>query len=103
MATHAAHMRAWWELNPEYKYRFFDDEQAALFVRRRGNADEQLAYSALLTGAQKADVFRLLALKYDGGVYADVDSELRAPLSSVIPHEASAVVGRFWTSEFIAY
>ena len=103
MATHATHMRAWWELNPEYRYRFFDDEQAARFVRQRGSADEQLAYRALITGAQKADVFRLLALKYDGGVYADVDSELRAPLSSVIPRGASAVVGRFWTSEFMAY
>jgi len=32
MATHERHMRAWWELNPEYRYSFFDDAGAARLV-----------------------------------------------------------------------
>ncbi|KAL1500447.1 hypothetical protein AB1Y20_013104 [Prymnesium parvum] len=101
--THGRYMRSWSQLNPEYRYRFVDDAQAAALVRRRGTADERMAYQAVLTGAQKADIFRLLALKYGGGVYADVDSELRAPLRTAIDANASAVVGRYWTSEFMAY
>ena len=41
---------------------------------------------------QKADLFRLVALKYHGGVYSD-DSELRIPRTD--PPNAAAVVGRF--------
>lgn len=103
MAVHERHMTAWWRLNPEYRYLFFDDARAARFVQERANSDEIIAYAALLTGAQKADLFRLLSLKYEGGVYADIDSELRAPLWTAIPQNASAVVGRYWNTEFMAY
>lgn len=100
---HGQMMRAWWALNPEYEYEFYDDDAASRLVRRSGSHAERHAFSVLLTGSQRADLFRLLALKYRGGVYADIDSELRAPLRRVVPSRASAVVGRFWNYEFMAY
>ena len=48
-----------------------------------------LAYTSLVTGSQRADVFRVLYLKRFGGIYADIDQELRAPLSEV-PHPPPA-------------
>jgi hypothetical protein len=103
MSVHRPHMTGWWRLNPEWEYRFYNDTQATSLVKEVASGVEWIAYSSLVTGAQRADMFRLIALKYLGGVYSDIDSELRAPLRTVIPPNASAVVGRFWTAEFMAY
>lgn len=102
-ASHHGLMQNWWTMNAEYTYSFFSDARALQFVEQHGTHNERAAYRAVRTGAQKADLFRLLALKYVGGVYADVDTELRVPLRSIIPANSSAVMGRFWGSEFMAW
>eukprot|EP00316_Scyphosphaera_apsteinii_P001714 CAMPEP_0119325888 /NCGR_PEP_ID=MMETSP1333-20130426/66939_1 /TAXON_ID=418940 /ORGANISM="Scyphosphaera apsteinii, Strain RCC1455" /LENGTH=293 /DNA_ID=CAMNT_0007334031 /DNA_START=172 /DNA_END=1050 /DNA_ORIENTATION=- len=103
LKIHGWYMREWWELNPEYRYDFISDEEAASFVAEHATGTEQRAYRALLIGAQRADLFRILCLKYKGGVYADVDTRLVAPLQSVIPPLASGLAGRFWGSEFLVF
>jgi hypothetical protein len=103
LATHRDLMQKWWQLNPEYAYMFYSDAGAMRFVEKHASRAEQEAYRAVRTGAQKADLFRILALRYLGGVYADADMELRKPLRDVVPTNASGVVGRFWGSEFMAF
>ena len=103
LRTHRDLMEGWWRINPEYAYQFFSDEQAVRFVQTHASSREQEAYGAVRTGAQKADLFRVIALRYAGGVYADADMELRRPLRDVLPRNASAVLGRFWGSEFLAF
>ena len=103
LAAHASYMQAWWRLNPEYEYRFYSDILAHRFVQAHATSHERAAWMAVRTGAQRADLFRLLVLRYAGGVYADVDTELRTPLRDVVPSNASAVLGRFWSSEFMAF
>ena len=103
MATHASHMRTWWTLNPEYNYRFFGEADAHTWVEARASREEARAYGALLVDASRADLFRSLFLKYDGGVYADIDMEAGRPLREVITPHASAVVTYFWSFEFFAF
>ena len=103
VTEHRGYMRSWWRLNPEYEYTFYSDAVAMQFVEQHATPMEMQAYRAVRMGAQKADLFRLIVLRYAGGVYADVDTELRHPLHSVVPSGASAVLGRFWGSEFMAF
>jgi len=103
LADHRSYMQSWWRLNPEYEYTFYSDAAALRFVEAHATPAEVQAYRALRMGAQKADLFRLVVLRYAGGVYADADTELRYPLSSVVPAGASGVVGKYWGSEFIAF
>ena len=103
VGEHRSYMRKWWQLNPEYEYTFYSDAAALRFVEAHAAPSEVQAYRSVRMGAQKADLFRLVALRYAGGVYADADTELRHPLRSFVPAGASAVVGRFWGSEFMAF
>ena len=103
MSTHSTYMATWWQQNPEYEYSFYSDAAASRLINRHASAAEREAYFAVGTGAQKADLFRLIALRYRGGVYADADTELRKPLRRFIPGNASAVVGGYWGSEFVAF
>ena len=38
-----------------------------------------------------------------GGIYADLDTELNAPLRTFVPRNASAVAGGWWDFSFLAY
>lgn len=110
---HATWMKSWTDLNPEYEYSFFGDEHARRFVEKYGTKREFAAYRRILTGSQRADLFRVIFLKVAGGVYADLDEELRRPMSELIggrdaanarvPRSASAVIGTFWPFEFLVF
>jgi len=110
---HAEYIGSWLALNPEYEYSFFGDEHARRFVERHATPREAAAYRRILTGSQRADLFRVVFLKVAGGVYADLDEELRTPLAQLfggkdavgvhIPRDASAVIGTFWPFEFLPF
>ena len=110
---HAAYIRSWLELNPEYEYSFFGDEHARRFMKRHGTPREWAAYRRILTGSQRADLFRVVFLKVAGGVYADLDEELQKPMRELIggkdmagrtiPRSSSAVIGMFWPFEFLVF
>jgi len=93
----------WWTLNPDHEYAFFNDSHARRYVMARASRNETQAYLSLLRGAQRADLFRMIWMKYEGGIYADLDSKALNPLSSVIPPMASAYTGQSWSFEFLAY
>ena len=79
------------------------DADCDSFVGAHASDEEQRAYGLLRTGAQRADLFRILFLKVIGGVYADLDLELRTPLREVLPPQASLVAGSTWNFAFLAY
>ena len=93
----------WWTLNPDHEYAFFNDSHARRYVMARASSNETRAYLSLLRGAQRADLFRMIWMKYEGGIYADLDSKALNPLSSAIPPMASAYTGVSWSFEFLAY
>lgn len=65
-------------------------------MQEHATSNESMAYDSLLVGAQRTDLLRMLLLKYRGGVYADLDAKLLAPLRTIVPPRASSVNGRFW-------
>ena len=103
LASHALQMRTWWEHNPEYEYIFFGEEDAQTWVESHAAHQEAAAYRGLRIGASRADLFRVLFLKYEGGVYADIDMEAGRPLRELITAQASAVVTAHWNFEFLAF
>lgn len=82
-------MSAWQRLNPECEdtatplchylyspilllrssdtYRFFNDSDTQRYVWHTASALEWRAFRALATGTARADMFRILFLKYNGG------------------------------------
>lgn len=74
------------ELNPEYQYRIFDDNDSRLFVKDHFKEDPNIikAYDMLISGAFKADLFRYCYLYINGGCYFDCKSILRKPLREII-------------------
>jgi len=74
------------ELNPEYEYRIFDDNESRLFIKENFNEDRNIlkAYDLLISGAFKADLFRYCYLYINGGCYFDCKSILRKPLREII-------------------
>ena len=99
----AEFVKQWWTLNPDYEYAFFNDSHARRYVMARASPKEKQAYLYLLRGAQRADLFRMIWMKYEGGIYADLDTKPLNPLRSAIPPKASAYTGRSWSFEFLAY
>lgn len=103
LVDNEAAMGSMWSLNPEFDYIFLGDAEAADFVRRFCTPSERIAFHSALAGASKADLFRYFFLRALGGVYADVDVELRAPLREMIPAGASHVATEGWEMDFLAY
>ena len=62
---------SWRLLNPEYLYVLLDDDDCRRFVHEHGSELERRAYGSVITGAQRADLFRILFLRSVGGIWAD--------------------------------
>jgi mannosyltransferase OCH1-like enzyme len=68
------------ELNPEYKYTFFSDDDCRQFIKSNFNYSILEAYDKLVPGAYKADLFRYCYLYINGGCYFDCKMILREPI-----------------------
>lgn len=62
----------WKILNPDYIYKFYDDDDCLLFINN--NYPEFINLYNNLIPIQKSDVFRYLILHKYGGFYADMDT-----------------------------
>jgi hypothetical protein len=64
-------IKKWKELNPSYKYFYFDSLDCAKFIKENFNSEIYTAYNMLIPGAYKADIWRCCVLYKYGGVYGD--------------------------------
>ncbi|GIL46724.1 hypothetical protein Vafri_3637 [Volvox africanus] len=89
--------QSWARVNgPAWQMRFYDDEACIDFVRRE--FPEYLdAYLTLPKDVERSDFFRYMVVLRLGGVYADIDVELRQPLDTVMGPTDTMVVG--WEAE----
>lgn len=71
--------------NPDYTYKFYDDNDRAKVVKDY-SADVYAAYCKLEPGAFRADLFRYVILKLEGGFYMDCKQVWKRPLDYLI-HE----------------
>ncbi|TNF98043.1 MAG: hypothetical protein EP297_09055 [Gammaproteobacteria bacterium] len=81
---------SWIEQNPEYEYRFFDDEDITQFIAKEF-PEYISAYKKIKHGAVKADFWRYLIMYKYGGVYADIDCRCIVPLRKWIQPTAKWV------------
>lgn len=76
--------------NPNYEFRFYDDEKIDRYVKE--NVDDR-AYSAFkklspTCGACRADFFRYVVVYQEGGIYADIKTLFEKPLDEWINDNA---------------
>jgi hypothetical protein len=79
----AAFQRSFVAHNPGITLRFYDDAAMAAFVQDRFPAYAPL-FESFRFPVQKADLFRLLVVLDQGGIYADMDMECLAPLGDLL-------------------
>lgn len=71
-------------LNPEYEYLYFDNDDVVKYLTDNFEPRIIKAYNKLKPGAYKADLFRYCILYKMGGVYIDSPMTAKAPLSTLI-------------------
>ncbi|KAK3258056.1 hypothetical protein CYMTET_32884 [Cymbomonas tetramitiformis] len=73
----------WMNKNPTWKMILWDDSECLAFVKKE--FPEYLeAYRGLPKDVERADFFRYMVILRYGGVYADMDTECRQPLDSLV-------------------
>ena len=80
------------ELNPDYEYKFFDNNECREFIK--DNYDEKILYyyDKLIPGAFQADFFRYCYLYINGGCYFDCKNILKKPLSDIIKEDDDIIL-----------
>jgi hypothetical protein len=84
--------RSWLELNPEYEYRFYDDDDCRSLIKEHFGEQTLACYESLTKGAHRADLWRYCALYAHGGVYADVDTLCTTSLRNLIRENDDFIV-----------
>lgn len=72
------------ELNPEYEYEYFNDQDCRSFIQLNYDSSILNAYDILIPGAYRSDFFRVCYIFKKGGCYFDNKHILRIPLSEII-------------------
>ncbi len=72
------------KLNPEYQYFFFDDLDCRLFIKENFSRDVYRAFTSLIPGSFKADLWRYCVLYIYGGCYLDMRLVLIKTLDEII-------------------
>lgn len=86
--------------NPDWEYRFYDDEEVLSYIKAHDDGRLLDAYNRInpVYGAAKADLFRYLVLYHEGGVYLDIKSTCIYPLDTVIKENDTFIVTQ-WKNE----
>ena len=95
-------------LNPEYKYFYFDSLDCRKFIKENFEKNVYIAYDRLLPGAFKADLWRYCVIYKYGGVYCDsgiiplkgFDSFIEDDLDFIIPKDLNTEDHSLWQGFF---
>jgi inositol phosphorylceramide mannosyltransferase catalytic subunit len=85
------------EMNPDWVYKFFDDAEMKDYIRRNLSSEEwhNLEHINPKYGVVLADLFRYLVIYNEGGIYLDVKSTAKRPLSSAIDPDVHYVISQW--------
>ena len=75
-------MKTWESLNPGWTRFLLDDKDLVKFMSSNFNQTVVDAFQNLPLPVMRADFFRLAAMYYEGGIYADVDVECNVPIQT---------------------
>jgi mannosyltransferase OCH1-like enzyme len=74
-----------------YDYRYVSTEERLEYIKNNASAAVYESYLELNDGAAQADLWRLIVLNKEGGIYLDIDANLVWPLSKIINDNDQAV------------
>ena len=82
------------EMNPEYEYELFGEDEMEKFIATSYNSDVYNCYKLLNLITAKVDFWRYLILYKHGGIYLDIDSTFLRPLNELIKPTDDAIITR---------
>ena len=71
-------------LSADFEHRYVSTEERAEYMAKFAPPRVAAAYARLTDGAAQADLWRLVTLYREGGVYLDIDASLVRPLSAIV-------------------
>jgi len=80
------------EMNPEFDYYLFSDEECAEFIKANFDKEVLDAFYMLKPGAFKSDLWRYCVLYKNGGVYLDIKYYSTIPLIDIIDENQTVFV-----------
>lgn len=80
--------------NPNYEYRFFNDQECRQFIAKHYPAQVVDAYDELYPGFLKSELFRYCYLLQNGGCYIDCNMKALGSLDDLIGPDDSLIVCR---------
>jgi mannosyltransferase OCH1-like enzyme len=84
--------QTWRDKNPEYEWRYMDDEQAAEFILTEFGEEWHNIFINAPVGVMRGDIWRYMIIYKYGGVYADLDTECWKPISSWMMEDKDMIV-----------
>lgn len=85
-------IKKWQQLNPNWKYLYFDEDQRLNFVKEHFDKECLTIYKNLPLDIMKANLFRYMSLYIHGGLYADLDMHPSKPINHFIKESDNFVV-----------
>lgn len=79
-------------LNPDYSYNLYDDNDMDNFVNEHFKGEIAKCYNKLNIIVAKVDFWRYLVLYKYGGIYLDMDSSIEKPLDELIRSTDEAII-----------
>lgn len=85
------------ENNPDWEYRLYDNDDCRKFIQKKFNKEYLISFDKIHPdyGAAKADFFRYLLMYVMGGLYLDIKSSAKFPLSKVM-RESDSYLLSYW-------
>lgn len=80
------------QLSSSYKFHLHNDEEIHSFVKNEVGGIIFYCFSKLNYIVAKTDLWRYLMLYFNGGIYLDIDSDIRVNLDDIIEPNDSAVI-----------
>jgi len=77
-------IQTWREKNPNYAYFLYDDNERITFIKKHFGEKVYNAYSKIIPGAFRADLWRYCILYIYGGIYVDIDTICYGELDSFL-------------------
>ncbi|KAJ3140897.1 membrane-bound alpha-1,6- mannosyltransferase Initiation-specific [Physocladia obscura] len=77
----------WILLNPEYEFILMSNADVDAFVQQKCKDDEKQAFFKLPLIRQRVELFRYLWLMYEGGIYTEIDTKAKVPISEWVDKE----------------
>lgn len=86
-------------LNPDYEFNIYDDDDIDKYIQSNiSPADYNLIKNKKIV--EKTDLWRLLIIYNEGGIYCDIDRFCNIPLSNVITENIKCILPMYYDDDF---